>query len=101
MGQTRLAAWLRQRRVRGYAQVAARAIEAARAQQVRLPGEDVAAALVVELATDILALDERLKTLEAAADDRVPGPSPREVDRVDARLRARPRRDAARRLPAT
>ena len=30
-----------------------------------MPGEDVAAALVVELAADILALDERLKTLEA------------------------------------
>ena len=65
MGQTRLTGWLRARRVRGYAQVAARAIEAAGAQQVRLPGEDVAAALVVEIATDILALDERLKTLEA------------------------------------
>jgi transposase len=65
MGQTRLTEWLRARRVRGSAQVAERAIAAARAQQVRLPGQDVAAALVVELATDILALDERLKTLEA------------------------------------
>ena len=65
MGQTRLAAWLRARRVRGYAQVAARALQAANAQQVRLPGQDVAAALVVELATDILALDVRLGALEA------------------------------------
>ena len=66
MGQTRLTGTeSRARRVRGYAQVAARAIEAAGAQQVRLPGEYVAAALVVEIATDILALDERLKTLEA------------------------------------
>jgi transposase len=65
MGQTRLAGWLRARRVRGYAQVAARAIDAAHAQQVRLPGQDVAAALVVEIATDILSLDERLRTLEA------------------------------------
>ena len=40
-------------------------IEAAHAQQVHLPGEDVAAALVVEIATDILSLDERLRTLEA------------------------------------
>jgi len=63
MGQSRLACWLR-RRVRGYAQVAARAIEAAHAQRVRLPGEDVAAALVVEIATDILALDARLSTLD-------------------------------------
>lgn len=65
MGQTRLAGWLRTRHVRGYAQVASRAIDAAHAQQVRLPGEDVAAALVVEIATDILALDVRLATLEA------------------------------------
>lgn len=65
IGQTRLTRWLRARGVRSCALVAARAIEAARAQQVRLPGEDVAAALVVELAADILALDERLKTLEA------------------------------------
>lgn len=65
IGQTRLTRWLQARGVRSSALVAARAIEAARAQQVRLPGEDVAAALVAELATDILALDERLKTLEA------------------------------------
>ncbi len=64
MGQARLAGWLRARRVRGYAQVAARAIEAAHAQQVRLPGDDVAAALVVEIATDILSLDARLSALE-------------------------------------
>jgi len=64
MGQARLAGWLRARHVRGYAQVAARAIEAAHAQQVRLPGEDVAAAMVVEIATDILSLDARLSVLE-------------------------------------
>jgi hypothetical protein len=38
MGQTRLAGWLRARRVRGYAQVAARAIEAAHAQRCTCPG---------------------------------------------------------------
>lgn len=64
MGQSRLQGWLRARHVRGYAQVAARAIEAAHAQKVRLPGEDVAADLVAEMATDILALDARLSTLD-------------------------------------
>lgn len=64
VGQARLAGWLRARRVRGYAQVAARAIEASNAQHGRLPGEGVAAALVVEMANDILSLDARLATLE-------------------------------------
>ena len=64
MGEARLAAWLRARRVRGYASVAKRAIEAAHAQHVQLPGEDVAAVIVTELASDILALDARLANLE-------------------------------------
>ena len=84
MGQTRLAGWLRTRRVRGYAQVAARAIEAANAQHVRLPGEDVAADLVVELATDILSLDARLSTLE---------------DQLTAAFRAHPHASAIESMP--
>jgi len=65
IGHTRLAAWLRQRKVRDSADVAARAITAARAQMTVLPGQDLATSLIAELATSILALDERLGRLDA------------------------------------
>jgi transposase len=65
IGQTRLAEWLRNRRVRGFADVAARAITAARAQSVVLPGQELTASIIAELASAILTLDERLKALDA------------------------------------
>jgi transposase len=64
IGHTRLAAWLRQRKVRDSADVAARAITAARAQMTVLPGQDLATSLIAELATNILALDQRLGRLD-------------------------------------
>jgi transposase len=63
-GQARLASWLRQRRVRGYASVAARAITAAQAQQIALPGQDIAAGIIAELARNLLALDQRVAELD-------------------------------------
>jgi len=63
-GQARLAGWLRQRHVRGYAGVAARAVTAARSQQITLPGQDIAAAIIAELATAILALEQRVTDLD-------------------------------------
>jgi transposase len=65
IGQTRLTGWLRNRRVRGSAEVAARAITAAKAQTVVLPGQELTASIITELATAILALDDRLKALDA------------------------------------
>jgi transposase len=65
LGQTRLTGWLRQRKVRNAADVAARAVTAARAQVTVLPGQDIAASIIAELATNVLALDERLKSLDA------------------------------------
>jgi transposase len=65
VGETRLAGWLRRRRVRNYAAVAARAITAAHAQSVTLPGQEIAAAIITELATHTLALDQRLTDLDA------------------------------------
>ena len=65
VGQTRLAGWLRRRRVRNYAAVAARALTAAQAQPTTLPGQDIAAAIITELATNTLALDQRLTDLDA------------------------------------
>jgi hypothetical protein len=63
-GEARLAAWLRQRRVRGYAGVAARAVAAAQSQQITLPGQDIAASIVGELARNVLALDQRVTELD-------------------------------------
>jgi transposase len=64
IGQARLTAWLRQRKVRDAAGVAARAMTAARAQMIVLPGQNVATSIIGELATNILALDERLGRLD-------------------------------------
>ncbi|MEU0950726.1 IS110 family transposase [Streptomyces canus] len=63
-GHARLTAWLANRHVRSADQVAADALEAAQAQQTALPGEDVAAQIVADLATQILALDGRIKKID-------------------------------------
>jgi transposase len=63
-GRARLTAWLAARSVRGADAVAATALEAAQAQQTALPGEEVAAQIVADLAAQILALDERLKRID-------------------------------------
>jgi transposase len=66
---------LRQRRVRDSAGVAARAVAAARAQDIALPGLNLAATIINETAGDLLALDERIKAVDtqlAAAFDRHP-----------------------------
>ncbi|MGW7405673.1 IS110 family transposase [Streptomyces sp. NPDC054833] len=63
-GQARLTSWLVNRGVRDADSVAAAAVEAAQAQQTALPGEDVAAQIVADLATQILALDDRLKRID-------------------------------------
>ncbi|MGW1365517.1 IS110 family transposase, partial [Streptomyces chartreusis] len=63
-GQARLTAWLANRNVRGSDAVAEAALKAAQAQQTALPGEDVAAQIVADLATQILALDDRLKRID-------------------------------------
>ena len=54
--------------MRDSAGVAARAVTAATAQLTVLPGQDLSASIITELATNILALDERLKTLNAQID---------------------------------
>lgn len=64
MGEARLSRWLRQHGVRGYADVAARAVTAARSQRTALPGQDVAAAIVAELASNVLTQHDRLKCLD-------------------------------------
>lgn len=63
-GRTRLTAWLANRSIRSADTVAATALEAAQAQQTALPGEDVAAQIVADLAAQILALDDRLNRID-------------------------------------
>jgi transposase len=63
-GEARLANWLRQRHVRGYAGVAARAIAVAQSQHITLPGQDLAAGIVAELARGVLTLDQRVAELD-------------------------------------
>ncbi|WP_420076383.1 IS110 family transposase [Streptomyces sp. JL3001] len=63
-GLARLTAWLVNRGVRNADTMAAAAVEAAQAQQTALPGEDAAAQIVADLATQVLALDERLKRID-------------------------------------
>lgn len=63
-GRTRRTAWLADRSGRSANAVAATAVEAAQAQQTALPGEDVAAQIVADLAEQILALDDRLKRID-------------------------------------
>ncbi|MEU7147396.1 IS110 family transposase [Streptomyces sp. NPDC045456] len=63
-GRSRLTAWPASRSVRSADAIAATALEAAQAQQTALPGEDIAAQIVADLAAQILALDERLKRID-------------------------------------
>lgn len=69
MGEARLSRWLRQRRVRGYADVAARAVAAAQSQHTVLVGQDVTASIVAELASTVLSQHERLKALDEQIQD--------------------------------
>ncbi|WP_030935797.1 IS110 family transposase [Streptomyces sp. NRRL B-24720] len=63
-GRARLTAWLTNRSVRSADTVAAAALDAAQAQHTALPGEDVAAQIVADLAAQILALDDRLRRID-------------------------------------
>ncbi|BFO22645.1 hypothetical protein SHKM778_90330 [Streptomyces sp. KM77-8] len=62
-GRARLTAWLANRSLRSADAVTATALEAAQAQQTALPGKDVAAQIIADLATQILALDDRLNRI--------------------------------------
>ncbi|WP_217711907.1 hypothetical protein [Actinomadura sp. NAK00032] len=64
-GPARLEAWLRKRAVRNAGQVAATALETAHAQYTALPGQAVAAQIAADLPTQLLALEDRLKRLDA------------------------------------
>jgi transposase len=69
-GVSRLTKILSDAGVRTAATIAGAAVEAAKTQTVRLPGEEVAAGLVADLAQGVIALDERIKTTDADIEGR-------------------------------
>ncbi len=63
-GHKRVAAYLRNRCVKGFDSVAHKALSAARSQSVTLPAEDIASRIVAELAGEILALKDRIESID-------------------------------------
>src|SRR3954447_15111131 len=61
IGVTELTEWLRARNVRRSGELATRAVAAANAQRIALPGEALAAHLAGQLAEGVMALDEQIK----------------------------------------
>ncbi len=64
MGRKRLATYLRNRGVQRADAIAGKALTAAKAQSVTLPAEDVAARIVAELAKEVLALKDRIESID-------------------------------------
>nr|WP_184870343.1 IS110 family transposase [Kutzneria kofuensis] len=69
-GQAELATWLRARKVRNGAAIAATAIAAARAQLTAVPGQSTAAAMTARLAKGVMALDEEIAETDALIEGR-------------------------------
>ncbi|MFE6622626.1 IS110 family transposase [Streptomyces sp. NPDC057740] len=83
-GAKRIETWLKNRKVRSAAALAKTAVEAAQAQQTALPGEKLAAAMVVRLAKGVMALDEEIAELDAL---------------IEAKFREHPHAEVIRSLP--
>ncbi|AUS81351.1 IS110 family transposase [Actinoalloteichus sp. AHMU CJ021] len=69
-GREQLADWLRARKVRNSATVAAAAVAAAEAQFTTVPGEMTAAAMVARLAKGVMALDDEIAETDALIEGR-------------------------------
>jgi transposase len=69
-GQTRLEKWLRNRKVRGAAALAQAAFEAADRQRTSVPGERATADVIAELAGEVMALNSRIRDLDAQIEGR-------------------------------
>jgi transposase len=69
-GHKRIATYLRNRCVKGFNRVAQKALTAAKTQSVTLPAQDVASGIVAELAKDILALKERIESIDEELEKR-------------------------------
>ncbi|MBA3424654.1 MAG: IS110 family transposase [Rubrobacter sp.] len=64
VGLSRLTTFLKNRSVKGAEGIASKALSAAKAQRATLPAQSVAASIVAELAGEVLALKERIGTLD-------------------------------------
>ena len=69
-GRKRIAAYLRNRRVKGFDGVASKALTAAKSQSITLPGESVAARVVAELAAEVLVLKDRIELVDEEIEQR-------------------------------
>ncbi|WP_211763453.1 IS110 family transposase [Kutzneria sp. CA-103260] len=69
-GQDQLASWLRGRKVRNSAAVAATTVKAAQAQFTTIPGVATAAAMVARLAKGMMALDEEIAETDTLIEGR-------------------------------
>jgi transposase len=84
MGRRRLVAWLRRHvpsqisdtKIEEMAEVA---LAAAAAQRIRLPAQEVTARLIAQLASDLLALDRRIKKLDKTITQRLASHPPAKV----------------------
>ncbi|MFE5685989.1 IS110 family transposase [Streptomyces sp. NPDC056512] len=83
-GTKRIETWLKNRKVKGATALAHAVVEAAQAQHAALPGERLAAAMVVRLARAVMALDEEIAELDAL---------------IEARFQEHPLADVIRSLP--
>jgi transposase len=70
IGVKRLETWLRNRKVRGSADLAAAAVEAAERQHTALPGETMAAQIVHGLAKEVIALNEKVDEIDKLIEGR-------------------------------
>jgi transposase len=70
VGQERLQAWLRDRKVRNAATVAQLATEAANAQHTTLPAQQLAADIVRRLAKEVIALNDEITKLDELIEGR-------------------------------
>jgi transposase len=69
-GHKRIAAYLRNRGVKGSANVAYKALGAARTQSVTLPAQEVASGIVADLAEEILAFKKRIARIDEEIGER-------------------------------
>ncbi len=69
-GHKRIATYLRNRSVKGSNKVADKALEAAKAQSVSLPAQELASRIVAELAKDVLGFKERIESIDEELGER-------------------------------
>lgn len=70
VGAVRLERWLRARKVRNHDTIAAMAVAAAHQQHVSLPGEELTATVIAELAREVMALNDQIKRTDKLIESR-------------------------------